>query len=149
MADSGFDSFDRDYYAENWIDNKSWAKRKVYDTTPYLILPSQKFNIKLHNLLPNFYCYIRAGAEQFGDRIAFPLSGYEVNFYLYDEGNNLVLKDAAEISNLKLGEIRYSWKPLDIQEKGIYVCELEFIETSSGKTFRLPDTQNRFEIIVT
>lgn len=149
MVESGFDDFERDYYAENWIDNKSWSKRKVYDNTPYLILPSQKFNLKLNSLLPNFYCYIRFSAEQFGDRVAFPLSGYRINFYLYDSGNNLILRNAAEVSNLSLGEIRYTWKPLDIQEVGIYTCELEFIEESSSKSFRLPDTQNKFEIIVT
>jgi len=148
MADSGFNTFNRDYYSENWIDNNSWEKRKIYDNTPFLVMPSKKFNIKLNNLLPNFYCYVRVSAEQFGDRVAFPLSGFRINFYLYDNNSNLVFRDIAVINNLSLGEIKYEWKPLDIQSEGNYYCELEFVDEASGKSFTLPDNKNRLEIIV-
>jgi len=148
MVESGFEDFERDYYAENWIDTNSWEKRKIYDNAPFLVLPSKKFNIKLNSLLPHFYCYIRVGGEQFGDKVAFPLSGYKINFFLFDNNSNLVFRDSAVINNLSLGEIKYEWKPLDIQSEGNYYCELEFIEENTNKSFKLPDTKNRLEIIV-
>lgn len=149
MSDSGFDTFPRDYRSINWIDNNTWEKRKVYNNAPYLVLPGQKYHIRLTNLLPNFVCYIYVPGEQFGDPLPFPLSGNRIIFYLYDAQNNLVIRDTALVSNLDLGEVTYEWKALDIQQEGVYTFEVEVIDEVTSKSFRLPDGKTRYEIIVT
>jgi len=146
---SEFDNFSRDFYAVNWIDNPTWQHRKIYNNTPFLKVPGNKFNIKLGNLLPNFYCYLTVSAEQFGDTVAFPLNNFDIKFYLYDNNYNLILRSNAEVNNYSLGEIVYNWKSLDIEKEGVYTCELEFIDKNTKSSFRLPDTTNRIQIIVT
>ena len=136
-----------DFQLENWIDTKSWTKKKLYDQNPYLFFGDQKFNIKLGQLKPYFYAYCRMKGEQFGDDIAFPLQGYQIYFYLYDSLYNLAIKDKCEITNFTIGEICYKWKPLDIQKRGFYTCVLEFIDPDNN-SFKLPDDKVRFEVIV-
>jgi hypothetical protein len=149
LQPSGYNDFKdkSDFQSENWIDTKSWTKKRVYDQNPYLSFADQKFNIKLGQLKPYFYAYCRQKGELFGDDIAFDLTGYTVYFYLYDSLHNLVARDLCEVTNFTCGEICYKWKTLDIQKCGFYTCELEFID-SNNLSFKLPDDKVRFEIIV-
>lgn len=146
---SNFDDFlsQADFVPKNWIDTKTWVKKRVYDQNPYLSFSDQKFNIKLGQLKPYFYAYCRQKGELFGDDVAFDLTDYTVNFYLYDSFHNLVIKDMMEITNITCGEVCYEWKELDIQKCGFYTCEIEFIG-SDGTSFKLPDDKVKFEIIV-
>lgn len=146
---SGFDELKSkvDYQIENLIDENSWEKKKIYSSAPFLVTPDSKFHIKLGSLLPYFSCYIRVQGEQFGDSIAFNLSGHTVRIFIYNENNQLVVRDSMEITNNHLGEVTYKWKDFDLQSTGNYVAEIE-VKNQEGKTFKLPDTQNRVQIIV-
>jgi len=146
---SNFDEFKSqvDFEIKNWIDTKTWTKKRVYDQNPYLSFADQKFNIKLGQLKPYFYAYLRQKGELFGDDVAFDLSGYTIYMYLYDSNHNLVMKDLMEITNETCAEICYKWKELDIQKCGFYTCEIEFID-SDNNSFKLPDDKVKFEIIV-
>lgn len=146
---SGFSTFQSevDYDIKDWIDTKSWTKKRVYDQNPYLSFSNQKFNIKVGQLKPYFYAYIRHKGELFADDVAFDLTGYNVYIYVYDSLHNLATKGKCVVTNPSISEICYEWQPLDIQKCGFYTCELEFID-SNNITFRLPDDKNKFEIIV-
>lgn len=146
---SGYTSFSRNFKSQNVIDNSPTNVRRVYENAPYLVLPNQKFNIKLGCLQPSLIVYIRILGELFGDPIPMDLTGYTINFYMYDKVAKLVAKGLASVSDNLIGEITYQWKDLDIQEKGIYNFEFEFlINSDPTKTFKLPTSDSRYEIIV-
>lgn len=145
--ESGFDTFLTDYDKVNWIDTKTYTKRKVYDDKPYLILPNFRFNVKLGDTLPIFKCYVKKCGEQFGDPISLPaIDTYDFVIRVYDYNNQIIFVGDMEVTNADLGELSYTFKNLDFSQAGIYYCEIE--AKSSLGTFTLPDTHIKYEIIV-
>ena len=169
---SEYDNFQRNFRSQNLIDNPPTNVRRVYDNAPYLILPNQKFYIKLNSLLPNLVVYIRILGELYGDPIPMNLTGYTINFYLYNNHSKLTTKGTAVLTDATTAEVTYKWQPLDIQEVGIYNFEFEFRndnppidpdnsggfddgfgggfggEPENNPSFKLPSYDARYEIIV-
>jgi len=165
---SEYDDFQKNYKSQNLIDNSPSHVRRVYDNSPYLVLPNQKFYIKLHCLEPSLVVYIRQLGELYGDPIPVDLTDFGINFYLYNKHNKLEAKGPATLTDPLTGELTYDWQPLYIQEKGIYNFEFEFTHTklvggpfeddsvddgfengsSITASFKLPGYDARYEIIV-
>ena len=148
MSTSKIETFSNDYRLTDEIDTNSWAKRKIYDNSPFLVMPSYKFFIRLGSLLPSFFCYVRINGEQFGDSLPCNLTNSTIAFKLYNSSGEIVLVDTCTISNPNLGEVRYDWKEFDITQKDIYNFEIEVTDITSLKSFVLPEYLNKYQIIV-
>lgn len=149
MANDSFIDFSKkvDYKIDNVIDTNSYEQKKIYSSTPFVVLPQLKFNIKLNSLLPKFTCFIRERGEQFGDATAYDLTNKTVRLFVYDKNSNLVVRSNMTVTNARLGEVTYDWKEFDLQEVGFYTCEIE-IKNNLGVVLILPNSQPRLEIIV-
>lgn len=144
---SDFNIFNSDYDKVNRIDSPTWEKKKIYDETPFLILPNQKFVIKLGDTKPDFKCFIRKGGEQFGDSIPFPnLINNTCILKIYDYNYNIVTMGTMLVSNEFVGELTYSFDILDFAKEGIYFFEVE-IHIGEAR-FTLPSSSIKYEIIV-
>lgn len=145
-----FDDFKEqvDYDIKNVIDSDSWKEKKIYDESPFLVLPNTKFNIKIGALLPKYVVYIRKRAEQFGDAVGYDLTDCTINLIVYGKDGNAIIKDTMQVTNKKLGEVTYTWKPFDLQQVGFYTANIEVILPNNGGNFILPNSNIKAEIIV-
>lgn len=145
MAESGFDEFQSDYNKENWIDNNTWESKKIYDDSPYVVLPG--FNIGFR--LGSSYLlklYIKCKGEQFGDPIAFPnLSDYAIFLKVYDQ-NKMCMLGTMNITNTVLGEVSYKFTNLDFNKKGHYNFVVELIKDDNKQV--IPMSNSTYQIII-
>lgn len=120
--------------------------QRLYSTTPYLRVLDKPFKIALNSLLPELKAYVLQRQKAWGDPLPFDLADYSIEFRLYDQNNNLLLQNAATISDATIGEIKYSWKPFDLLAKG--ACQGEFLFTKNNSSFTLPIVRNELQITV-
>lgn len=147
-APSNFSSFVSDYDKINWLDNKTWTKKKVYDVNYWLVIPSQKFSIKYQNNKPNLVVFLKTTGEQFGDPITpLNISSFTVTFKCYDLNDELIIRAPASITNNTIGQVEYQFQDLDFYYKGTFYGEFDFKDTNN-MTFTLPDRKDRIQIIV-
>lgn len=145
---SNFDSFQTDYDKVNWLDTKTFSKKKVYDVNYWLVIPNQKFTIKYQNNKPNLVVFLKTTGEQFGDAITpVNISDFTVTFKCYDVNDELIIRNPAIITNLSIGQVEYQFQDLDFYYKGVFYGEFDFTD-GDGNTFTLPDTKGRIQIIV-
>lgn len=119
-----------------------------YPNEPYLRFFSPSLRLTLGNLLPDVTAFVLQRTKEWGDPTPFDLTDYSLSFKLYDNNNNLILEDSAEkgVSYIDTGEVIYKWKDLDIQQAGVYYCQ--FVFTKDNKSISLPNSKNRFHILV-
>lgn len=144
---SEFGDFDSNYDKVNRIDINTWTTKKVYDETPFLILPNLKFNIILGDTEPALMVFVKKGGEQFGDSITLPnLENYTITIKVYDKNSKLIIIDEMIINDLESGQIKYNFKQLDFIKSGTYYYNIEF--SKEDKKFTLPNTNIKHLIIV-
>ena len=145
---SNFSSFVSDYDKINWIDTETWTKKKVYDKNFWLVIPNQKFAIKLGNNKPTLTVFLKTTGEQFGDAITpLNITDYTIIFKCYDLNGELIIKAPATITNTTIGQIEYAFQDLDFYYKGTFTGEFDFTDLNNT-TFTLPDSRSRIQIIV-
>lgn len=145
---SNFASFDTDYDKINWLDTKTWSKKKVYDVNYWLVIPNQKFTIKFQNNKPNLVVFLKTTGEQFGDAITpLNINNLSVTFKCYDLNDELIIRAPAQITNQTIGQVEYQFQDLDFYYKGTFYGEFDFTD-DDNMTFTLPDSKGRIQIIV-
>lgn len=148
FSNSEFDSFQSNYDKKNWLDNKTWASKKIYDDEGFwLVIPNQRFNLRLGDTKPALVVFLRKQGEQFGDPIT-PLNIVDITakFKVYDDSGNLITVGNASMTDADAGQFEYSFTALDFTEPGRFFGEFEF--SVGSDVFTLPDNKVRLEIYV-
>lgn len=144
---SEFEDFESNFDKVNWIDTPTWANKKPYDETPYLILPALKFNLVLGDTEPDLMVFVKKNGEQFGDPITLPnLEDYTITIKIFDKTNKLVTTGPMTINDLNSGQIKYSFTSFDFMESGTYYYTIQFLK--DDRVFTLPASNVKHLIIV-
>ena len=143
---SSFDEFQSNYDKVNRIDVDTWTKKKIYDESPYLVLPALKYHLKLGDT-SEFKCSIMKLGEQFGDPIGLPgLEDYSITLKVMDFNYNVVCIGNMNVIDANTGQVGYVFSPLDFSNNGKYFFEIMLV--GEDASFTLPGQSIRYEIIV-
>jgi hypothetical protein len=113
-------------------------KTQAYDTTPFVKFVSNPIFINVGQLNPTVHGFVFQRQDLFGDKNAYDLTDFTINFYLYNDNDVLVVTGVFDILDASRGEIEYVWKDFETSFPDNYYVVLEFIYLKPAITEVLP-----------
>ena len=122
------------YQYQNFEQTTQQNKKPYNDCEVFVLFPKGNFISVNPGANTKIVCFVKILGEQFGEAIPYSLKeGEIIQLLCFDENNSLFLKQNMVSTDTKLGEFQYTFKDFDLDNVGVFECEISLNSTTIGK----------------